>query len=180
MFYNLLPGNVEQPIAGQPVRLYQDGNGNNVFDGAPTDPLQDTQLTNALGEFRFDNLTAGTYFVQQPPEPSGNIHPAPVPIVRTIIVTPADADGAEGLMVDHFDNARRSRRNCPPQARPVSESVFAQVPLATTGKWTLKRFRAPAKCESRSTSTTTTCLTIRKHRRLREPLVPEITIVRSL
>ena len=95
LFYDL-PGNVQQPIPGQPVRLYQDGNGNGVFDGAPTDPLKDTQLTNADGQYRFDTLSAGTYFVVQPPEPSGNLQPAPAPIVRTIVITPADADGTKG------------------------------------------------------------------------------------
>ena len=39
LFYDL-PGDVQQPISGQPVRLYQDGNGNGLYDGAPTDPLQ--------------------------------------------------------------------------------------------------------------------------------------------
>ncbi|MCU0873929.1 MAG: DUF11 domain-containing protein, partial [Pirellulaceae bacterium] len=126
LYYNLLPGNFEQPIANQPVRLYQDGDGDNVFDGAPTDPLKETQLTNAQGEFRFDNLTAGTYFVQQPPEPSGNIHPAPVPIVRTIIVTPADADGDEGVVVDHFEDPQTLVAQLPPAGAPsVSDSIFA-------------------------------------------------------
>ena len=95
LFYEL-PGGVERPISGQPVRLYQDGNGNGLYDGAPTDPLQGTQRTNADGYYRFDSLSAATYFVEQPPEPSGHIHPAPVPVVRTIVITPDDANGSGG------------------------------------------------------------------------------------
>jgi hypothetical protein len=128
LFYEL-PGDVERPISGQPVRLYQDGNGNGLYDGAPTDPLQGTQLTNADGYYRFDSLAAATYFVEQPPEPSGHIHPAPVPLVRTIVITPDDADGIEGVAVDLFDDGVQSLTAQLPEASRVSDSVSATSAL---------------------------------------------------
>ena len=122
LFYNLLPENTQQPIAGQPVRLYQDANGNNTFDPA-TDTLVDTQTTNAQGVFRFESLKAATYFIQQPPEPSGNIIPAPTPIVRTIVVTPQDAGGVPGLVIDNYADPQALNAQLP--ATPSNSNSIA-------------------------------------------------------
>ena len=105
LYYNLA-GNVHQPIPNQAVSLYRDGNANGSYDGAPTDPLVTSQLTNASGQYRFNTLTAGTYFVVQPPEPSGNIHPTPTQVVRTVVITAADAAGTPGMAVDDFNDVQ--------------------------------------------------------------------------
>jgi hypothetical protein len=114
LYYDL-DGEVQQPIPGQVVTLHQDGNGNGLFDGAPTDPLRAFQITDADGRYRFDSLSAGTYFVVQPPEPSGHIQPPPEPIPRTIVITPEDADGTEGLTIDHFGDPQSLVAQQPPR-----------------------------------------------------------------
>lgn len=99
LFYNL-PGGIEKPVPGQTVTLYRD-DGDGVFD-ENVDVLVEQQVTDIDGAYRFVGLTAGTYFLVQPPEPSGNIHPAPVPVVATVVIGPEDADGAEGVILDEF------------------------------------------------------------------------------
>jgi hypothetical protein len=125
LFYKL-PGNVDQPIPGEVVSLYQDANANGIFDDG-TDPLRDTRLTDGNGYYRFEDLTTGTYFVVQPPEPSGNIHPAPVPTIVTIVITPSDAAGTAGILVDDFEEPQFLQAQLPPSGTPtVSGSVAAQ------------------------------------------------------
>jgi len=132
LYYDL-DGEVQQPIPGQVVTLHQDGNGNGLFDGAPTDPLRAFQITDADGRYRFDSLSAGTYFVVQPPEPSGHIQPPPEPIPRTIVITPEDADGTEGLTIDHFGDPQSLVAQQPPAGTP---SVVSSIPASTAlGLW---------------------------------------------
>src|SRR5262245_20061921 len=50
------------PIAAQTVKLFVD-NGDGEFDAA-TDALVGTQQTNPNGHYNFNQLGAGTYFVQ--------------------------------------------------------------------------------------------------------------------
>jgi uncharacterized repeat protein (TIGR01451 family) len=122
LFYNLA-GGVQQPIPGQDVRLYED-DGDGVFNIADT--LKATETTDANGKYRFDGLTAATYFVVQPPEPSGNIHPAPLPIVSKVVVTPDDAAGAKGIVLDEFGTSQNLTAQLPPDGTtPVSSSVEA-------------------------------------------------------
>lgn len=109
-----LPDHRQLAISTQPVCLYRDGNGNQVFDGGSVDPLVATRLTDADGTYRFDGLTAGAYFVVPPPEPSGEIQPPPAPEIRTILISPADAGGTVGLQVDQFDTAQSLTAQLPP------------------------------------------------------------------
>ena len=111
LYYNL-PGNVQQPIPGQVVSLYRDGDADGVFDrdpitDIPLEPLYDTDTTDAAGRYHFANLDAGTYFVLQPPEPSGNIQPPPDPIFVKVDITADDVDGVKGLPVDLFDDGEQ-------------------------------------------------------------------------
>ena len=52
----------ESGIAGVTVKLYRDANGNSVFDPV-TDNLVATTTTNGSGNYAFNDLVAGTYFV---------------------------------------------------------------------------------------------------------------------
>jgi large repetitive protein len=123
LFYEL-PGGVRQPVPDETVSLYED-DGDGVFNSV-LDTLKATDTTDGGGNYRFDSLTAGTYFVVQPQEPSGNIHPAPAPVVVTVEVTPEDANGAEGVILDEFGTSQSLTAQQPPDGTtPVSGSVVA-------------------------------------------------------
>jgi hypothetical protein len=96
--------------------------GDGIFD-INVDQLVDAQVTDIDGRYRFLRLTAGTYFLVQPPEPSGNIHPAPTPLVVTVVVTPDDAGGIEGIVLDEFDTYQLLQAN--PSSPLVVEGVVA-------------------------------------------------------
>ncbi|MCL4206074.1 MAG: hypothetical protein KJ000_26625, partial [Pirellulaceae bacterium] len=123
LFYQL-PGGVEQPVPGETVSLYKD-DGDGVFNSA-IDTLKATDVTDAVGKYRFDSLTEGIYFVVQPPEPSGNIHPTPTPLVVTVPVTAEDANGDEGIVLDEFGTQQALTAQRPPAGTtPVSGNVVA-------------------------------------------------------
>jgi len=50
-------------LSGVQVQLFEDTNNDGTFDAG--DLLVGTDITNANGEFRFDGLSTGTYFIQQ-------------------------------------------------------------------------------------------------------------------
>jgi hypothetical protein len=64
-----LPGGIannqdanEPGVVGVTVNLYKDANGDGIISGAELTPIA-TKTTNALGEYMFDNLDAGSYQV---------------------------------------------------------------------------------------------------------------------
>jgi hypothetical protein len=60
----------EPGVAGVTVNLYRDVNGDGIISGAELTPIA-TETTNALGEYIFDNLDAGSYQVGFSNLPSG-------------------------------------------------------------------------------------------------------------
>ena len=62
-----------EEVAGAEVRLYRDDNTNGTFEPGAGDALVDTDTTDAAGEYRFDGLTAATYFVQQITQTIGSV-----------------------------------------------------------------------------------------------------------
>ena len=77
------------------INLFRDG-GNGTFQGTALgtdDTPVGTQQTDSSGKYRFDNLTAGTYFVQEIP-PAGYVLPPASSPVTTVIVTSAAGGGA--------------------------------------------------------------------------------------
>ena len=84
------------------VTLFQDG-GNGTFDsGAGDDTSLGTLTTDASGEYLFERLEAGRYFVQQS-SISGLIQRAGEDVV-TIDISAADAAGVIGTVIDRFDD----------------------------------------------------------------------------
>lgn len=123
LFYDL-PGPIQKPVAGETVQLYRD-DGDAVFD-INVDQFVGDDVTDVDGQYRFLRLTAGTYFLVQPPEPSGNIHPAPTPLVVPVVVTPADASGNAGVILDEFETYQLLSAAQPPLGTPlVVEGVSA-------------------------------------------------------
>ncbi len=90
------------------VRLYRDGVSGG-FDGGPDDTLVGTTTTNVNGVYRFDNLIAGTYFVQQAAA-TGVIQRANE-TVKTVVITPTQASGTAGTTIDAFTTSQTLTAN---------------------------------------------------------------------
>lgn len=90
------------------VDLYQDTNTNGVFDsGVDTLLASDTTATSGdpvPGEYRFDDLSAGTYFVVQA-TPPGSVNP---PAAQLVTLTADDADGATIVTIDDFTSGAQT------------------------------------------------------------------------
>ncbi len=85
------------------VQLYRDG-GNGVLDrgtGGGDDTLVGSQLTDASGRYRVDDLIAGTYFAEQPTI-AGRLRRANT-TVQQVVITAQDAAGAPGAPIDSYD-----------------------------------------------------------------------------
>ncbi|MBL8870272.1 MAG: hypothetical protein JNK90_10795, partial [Planctomycetaceae bacterium] len=95
----------DQRLAGVTIQLYSDTNANGTFD-LGTDTLEQSTTTNAQGQYRFDNLLAGTYFTRQL-TPSGFVQ-NPGASINTITVTPTQAVGAAGTLIDDFDTTTQT------------------------------------------------------------------------
>jgi uncharacterized repeat protein (TIGR01451 family) len=95
-------GLVDAPLEMAVVQLYSDG-GDGVFDRGASggdDSLVGSAATDASGAYRFDHLTASTYFVTQ--LPYSGLYQRPGEEVQTVIITDTDAAGAVGLSIDSF------------------------------------------------------------------------------
>ncbi len=92
----------EDPLlSGATVQLYRDG-GNLSFDnGGADDTLVGSVTTVAGGEFSFSDLASGRYFVRQQAI-SGYVQHSGEDVV-TIDISPTDALGTPGTVIDEFD-----------------------------------------------------------------------------
>ncbi|HND52773.1 MAG TPA: hypothetical protein PLV92_10270, partial [Pirellulaceae bacterium] len=96
--------NAGEEVSGALIRLYVD-DGDGVFepgtqDLAPAVPISATATTNAQGIYRFNQLTAATYWVQQPAQTVGAV--SLTEAHRLVTVTSNDADGTVGRTIDTF------------------------------------------------------------------------------
>ena len=87
---------------GVQVQLFRDSNANLVFDSG-TDTLVGTDITDANGNYRFDNLTEDRYFLQQQAVPELNTPPS-----LTVDVTANDADGTQAVLIDDYSLTSQS------------------------------------------------------------------------
>ena len=87
---------------GVQVQLFRDSNANLVFDSG-TDTLVGTDITDANGNYRFDNLTEDRYFLQQQSVPELN-----TPTSLTVDVTADDADGTQAVLIDDYSLTSQS------------------------------------------------------------------------
>jgi large repetitive protein len=95
-------------LASVTVKLYRDG-GNGVFDGSTPgsdDTLVASQLTDSAGNYRFDSLAAGKYFVQQSLA-AGFVLKSGTDI-STVTIASADLDGSRGVVIDSFDTSSQA------------------------------------------------------------------------
>ncbi|WP_436715213.1 SdrD B-like domain-containing protein [Roseiconus lacunae] len=89
-------------LEGVTVELYSDTNANNTYD-AGVDTLVDTDTTDTAvdpvpGQYRFDDLAAGTYFVVQASAGAS----ITAPNASMVTVTADDADGDTIVTIDDF------------------------------------------------------------------------------
>jgi len=89
-------------VVGATATLYRDG-GNNVYDGAGSG--DDTQVgssvtTNVNGQYRFDQVGAGKYFVKISLPP--NLQFRPGEDVHEVTISVGEGDGIVGPTIDGF------------------------------------------------------------------------------
>ena len=85
-------------LEGVTITLFRDG-GDGVF--ASDDDLVDSTSTDDSGRYRFDDLEAGLYFVEQ--TPTAGMLQRPDERVGSVVITAADAQGTQGTSIDTFD-----------------------------------------------------------------------------
>ncbi|MFM8251229.1 MAG: SdrD B-like domain-containing protein [Planctomycetota bacterium] len=90
-----------EQVANATVRLFRD-NGDSTFNPA-TDTSVSQTTTNAQGIYRFDSLTAGTYWVQQIAQTVGGVALSEKVVQQTISATAAT--GTNGLRIDGYTTA---------------------------------------------------------------------------
>lgn len=116
----------DQRLAGVTIQLFSDTNTNGTFD-VGTDTLEQSTTTNAQGVYRFDNLLAGTYFTRQT-SPSGFVQ-LPGTSVATITVTPTQAQGAAGTLIDSYNTTTQSVTAADPGASTDNSALAATEAL---------------------------------------------------
>ena len=87
---------------GVQVQLFRDSNANLVFDSG-TDTLVGTDITDANGNYRFDNLTEDRYFLQQQVVSGLN-----TPTSLAVDVSADDADGTQAVLIDDYSLTSQS------------------------------------------------------------------------
>lgn len=136
-------------LVGAQIRLFKDG-GNGTFDNGAGDDVESVapataspQTTDASGNYRFEGLDAGTYFVVQDAF-TGRIQRA-VQTVQTVTISAAQAAGSPVQTIDSFDattqisTADNSGTNPNSDATDASEAIggerdfFVQVTSVGAG-----------------------------------------------
>ncbi len=127
-----LDGVVDTPVESAMVDLYlDDGDGvleRGVGVDRDGDPI-DTATTNAAGEYGFEGLQAGTYFVEQ--RAIDNVLPNPAGSVQTVTISSLDAAGQQGITIDSFDETTQLVEF--PVNTEVSESAVDVQPGEAVG-----------------------------------------------
>jgi len=111
------------------VGLYRDG-GDGVLDrgaGGGDDTPLGSQTTDSSGRYRFDDLTAGTYFVEQPTL-AGRLRRVDT-TVRQVVITEQDAAGTIGQPIDSYDVTAQSVQASSLGPTSASSSVAASEAL---------------------------------------------------
>lgn len=88
------------------VLLYQDDGDGNFEPGAGDTLIKQTQ-TDVDGNYRFDGLSAGTYFVRQPAQTADGVAIDDV-WSGAIVITAVEAEGIPGVVLDSFGTVPQS------------------------------------------------------------------------
>ena len=95
-----------EQVAGATVNLYTD-DGDNVFEPGAGDALTSSTTTNASGQYSFNGLVAGDYWIQQPSQTVGGVLLSAQNSTR-ISISLLEAQGTAGTTIDDFSAANPS------------------------------------------------------------------------
>lgn len=102
-------------VVGAAVTLYRD-TGNGIFDGGDT-AVGSPSVTNAAGQYRFDHLGAGKYFVQVALPADSQFRTGED--VREVNISADEADGVVGPAIDGFTSEQMVEASPPlPSSQP--------------------------------------------------------------
>ncbi len=109
-------------VSGANVQLYRD-NGDGVFNLA-TDSSESTATTNSSGLYQFPRVTAGSYFVLQPPQTVGG-RSLPQQVSPLIPINATSVQGQIIDTIDGFNTASQTVSDTTNDGVPVVSSVAA-------------------------------------------------------
>jgi large repetitive protein len=109
-----------EQISGATVNLYTD-DGDSVFEPGAGDALTGSTTTNASGQYRFEDLIAGSYWAQQPSQTIGGILLS-AQNSNLLVISGLEAQGISGTTIDDFSVANPSVTAAFP---PVGNISFA-------------------------------------------------------
>ncbi|MCG8449394.1 MAG: hypothetical protein MI725_07435, partial [Pirellulales bacterium] len=103
-------------VPGATAELFRD-NSNGVFDSSDT--LVDSVSSNSLGQYRFEGLGAGKYFVKI--TPPADLQFRPGQDLKEVVITTDEADGITGPAIDGFTTLQVVQATPPlPASDPAS------------------------------------------------------------
>jgi len=124
-----------EQIVGATLNLFRDVNANGVLDAGDGAALR-SATSDSSGQYRFDRLTAGEYFVQQPAQTIGAVSLSQITSTR-ITVSNADVQGVAGRTIDGFTTPQTVTAAMPAGTTSVSavaalEALGGERDLAAT------------------------------------------------
>lgn len=116
---------IGEEVVGADVNLYLDDN-DNVFEPGAGDTLVGTRVSDANGDYIFEDLGAGSYWVEQPAQTVGanNLQQSFV----AVTISAAQEQGVDGALIDSFISAVPTAI----AADPVGTTQAAVADLPTT------------------------------------------------
>jgi large repetitive protein len=118
---------VGEEVAGASIQLYLD-DGDGIFDPEGDDELAGTATTNDQGIYRFENLSAGDYFVRQPAQDVG-ASSLSNRVSALISISAEDAMGLEIAVLDSFAVTAQTVTASSDDSTTDSSSVLATEAL---------------------------------------------------
>jgi len=110
-----------EQIVGATLNLFRDANANGVLDAGDGAALR-SATSDSNGQYRFDRLTAGDYFVQQPAQTVGAFSLAQITSTR-ITLSNADVQGVAGRTIDGFTTPQTLTATMPAGTTSVSAAA---------------------------------------------------------
>ncbi len=112
-----------EQIANALLILFRD-DGDGVFDPTTGDSQERSATTDATGLYRFEALTAGTYFVQQPAQSVSGLSLQEA-VSPPIMISSLDSQGQLITTIDSFNATTQAVSDSTNDGFPVTSSVMA-------------------------------------------------------